>query len=459
MLWIYRILYIPLLLLAGPFYLRRMWKRGGYRKDFRNRLGLLSPPEPTDHRPRIWLQAVSVGEVLAAKPLIESLNAALDIDWVLTCTTSTAYGVAQRELHSSVSMIGYFPLDFWLFSRLAWNRIQPDLALLMESELWPEHLQQAKRRQVPVILVNARLSDRSFRRYRKLRWGAQRLATRHLHSVLSGSEQDATRFREIDPNLRVTPGGNLKLTAAPLSVPPPEKKESLLGRIFGATHQGKPVLIGASTWPGEELFLLDLLQRTFDQGSPFRLILVPRHAERGDEIATLLEQRKWAFSWRSRNLPSSGPTPDTAIHLADTTGELKQLLTVCDVAFIGKSLPPHHEGQTPVEAALQGIPAVYGPGMENFREICAALESAGAALACQSVAQTAERLIELLSDPQRRAEVKKAASVWSESNRGGLRKTTEEVLSILRCSRKPGSYPDQSPPHSCGPEERSERSC
>lgn len=459
MLWFYRILFLPLLLAVGPFYLRRMWRRGGYRKGFVERFGKIGPTPPSHSRHRIWLQAVSVGEVLAAKSLIESLNKKAEIDWILTCTTSTGYAVAQKELASMVYTVGYFPLDFWWFSRAAWKRIQPDLAILMESELWPEHLHQAKRHQTPVVLVNARLSDRSFRRYRRFRWLTRAMATRHLDLVLAGSEEDAERFRELDTGLKVISGGNLKLVSAPLSGLEPSALEAVLGSLFDPDLKETPVLIGASTWPGEELFLLELQDQAQRDGSPFRLMLVPRHAERALEIATLLEERNRPFTWRSRNLPASGPAPRTAIHLADTTGELKQLLTLADVAFIGKSLPPHTQGQTPVEAALQGVPLVYGPGMDNFREICASLERAGATMKCRNREDAAAMLVDLLFNTRKREEQKKAASDWRESNRGGLTKTTDQILNILQCSRRRGSCDAQSPPRQCEPEEQRGRSC
>ncbi|MEI6861236.1 MAG: glycosyltransferase N-terminal domain-containing protein, partial [Verrucomicrobiota bacterium] len=161
MIWLYRLLFPPVLLFAAPYYLWRMRRRGGYRRHFTQRLGATpSLPPKTPGVPRIWLQAVSVGEMLALGPLLEGLRAAGG-EIYLTTTTSTGYAEARNRYTPLVLALGYFPADIWPFSRRAWDAVQPDLVVLMESERWPEHLAQARGRGVPVVCVNARLSDRS----------------------------------------------------------------------------------------------------------------------------------------------------------------------------------------------------------------------------------------------------------------------------------------------------------
>ena len=158
MIWIYRVLFLPLLLVTLPYYLRRMLKRGGYARDFHHRLGFLDRvPAKTAGVKRIWIQAVSVGELLAAAPLLESLQGDAGIEVVLTTTTSTGYTLARERYNDLAAALGVFPLDFWPCSSLAWRRVDPDLVILLEGELWPEHLHQARVRDVPVLLVNARL--------------------------------------------------------------------------------------------------------------------------------------------------------------------------------------------------------------------------------------------------------------------------------------------------------------
>src|ERR1051325_6633028 len=164
MLWFYRLFFPPALLLLAPRYLRRMWRRGGYRENFSHRFGAHPQlPKRSASVPRVWLQAVSVGEMLAIAPLLEALHRD-GVEIYLTTTTSTGHKLASERYGKLIIGLGYFPIDWWLFSVRAWRRIAPDLVILTEGERWPEHMRQAARRNVRVLCINARLSDRSFRR-------------------------------------------------------------------------------------------------------------------------------------------------------------------------------------------------------------------------------------------------------------------------------------------------------
>jgi 3-deoxy-D-manno-octulosonic-acid transferase len=168
MLWVYRLLFAPVLAVLGPAYLLRMRRRGGYGTDFSHRFGSYPPlPAKRPSRPRVWLQAVSVGEMLAVGPLVEALHRS-GIEVFLTTTTSTGYRLARERYGACTLGIGYFPLDWWPFAARAWRRVQPDVLILAEGERWPEALWQASRRGVPVLNINARISDRSFSRMTRL---------------------------------------------------------------------------------------------------------------------------------------------------------------------------------------------------------------------------------------------------------------------------------------------------
>ena len=184
MLWLYRIIFFPALFVLGPRYLLRMKRRGGYREKFSHRFGSHKGlPEKRPGVRRIWLQAVSVGEVLAIAPLIDGLVKNGEVEIYLTTTTSTGFRVADDRYYGLVLGPGYFPIDWWLFSRAAWNRIQPDLVILTEGERWPEHIHQAQVRGVPVISINARMSDKSYKRLRQFGFAA-RMVLRGITHVL-----------------------------------------------------------------------------------------------------------------------------------------------------------------------------------------------------------------------------------------------------------------------------------
>ncbi|MFP4673360.1 MAG: 3-deoxy-D-manno-octulosonic acid transferase [Opitutales bacterium] len=433
MIWLYRLLYLPVFFVASPYYLFRMWRRGGYLKDFPHRLGLLPRlPPPPPGKKRIWLQAVSVGEVFAVGPLIEALQAGGEAEIVLTTTTSTGYAEARKRYENLVHSIGIFPLDFWLFSRTAWSRIQPDAAILTESELWPEHLHQAQKRGIPTFLVNARISDVSYRRYRKVS-GAAECLLQKLEHAFAASDQDRARLVELGLDKdRILSTGSIKFdvhVGSPLSNNEKEALRKSLG--FEPDESGKPpfILLGSSTWPGEETALLRTQDRLLKSGIDCRLLLVPRHAERGPELVRLLESQTRPWRQRSRNMQPSGPV---SIHLADTTGELARLSQTADLAFIGKSLPPNEGGQTPIEAAGLGIPVLMGPNMSNFKAVAESLVHNGAAKTVKDGDELENLTLTLAMAPETRAEMSEAGRNWHEKNRGSSQRIAEVILENLK---------------------------
>ena len=431
MIWLYRLLFLPALLCSLPYYAWRMWRRGGYRHDFHHRFGLIDrpPPKPSGVR-RLWVQAVSVGEAQALAPLLTQLRRP-DREIVLTTTTSTAYHIVREKYARDVLKTGIFPLDFWPFSRNAWRRLDPDLAILMEAELWPEHLVQARARGVPVALINARISDRSFRRYRQFPAFA-RWMFGNLRLILCATPSDHDRFVALgaDPaRTRLT--GSLKSDVSVPAFLNPAERAALreeLGFVSDAIRGQPLVLLGSSTWPGEEALLLETLRVALAAGLDARLLLVPRHAERRREIIALLE--KQSLPWHARSVSVRPPQP-VKIYLADTTGELLRLTQAADLAFIGKSLPPHEGGQTPIEAAALGVPLVYGPNMSNFKDIARALEETGAALRVNDAPAAQAALLALLQDPVRRAQMSAAARDWHAASQGATQRTAAALAELL----------------------------
>lgn len=413
------------MLLASPYYLRRMFKRGGYGRNFMQRFGRV-PALPVK-RPgvrRLWLQAVSVGEMLAIAPLLEALRQQPNLEVYLTTTTSTGYKIALERYGSHTIGIGYFPVDAWLFSSRAWKQVQPDLVVLTEGERWPEHIRQASARSVPVVCVNARMSDRGYRRMRRFRSAVLSLFG-GITRWLPCSQQDAERLIELGfPRERIVTTGNIKLdlTIAPLS---DEERATLLGELgFPATGA---VLLGSSTWPGEEAALLAAYRSLLASGRQASLLIVPRHAERRAEVDTLLRESGLSFHFRSRG---TAPGP-VQVCVADTTGELRRLTQLADLVFVGKSLPPHHEGQTPVEAAALGKPLLFGPDMSNFREISRQLSGLGAARVVRDAGELSVAVSDLLSSPEARGSMAAAAKGWHAANQGALKRTIAQLLADL----------------------------
>lgn len=430
MIWFYRLIYLPGLLIALPYYIFRMWRRGSYRKSFQHRFGRFHRMEPIiQGKKRIWLQAVSVGEVLAIGPLIDALQNDPSVEIVLTTTTSTGYTEARKRYTDSVKRIGIFPLDFWIFSRTAWSRIQPSAVILTESELWPEHLHQARKRRVPAYLVNARISDTSFGRYQQVPTLARRMLKK-FRGIYAASELDRSRLLKLgSPEERIHSTGSIKFDVT-IGERCTEAEQLDLRKDLGFEPENDRlfVLLGSSTWPGEEAALIESQRAAIAAGIDCRLLLVPRHAERAPELVHLLKAQD--LPWHQRSTEREAPA-ELRIHLADTTGELTRLTQAADLAFVGKSLAPNEGGQTPIEAAGLGVPILMGTHMNNFKDVAKSLVRAGAALQIGSAHELTEKVLVLAKDESLRAKMQQAGLEWHRSNRGSSQRIAEQILKDL----------------------------
>jgi 3-deoxy-D-manno-octulosonic-acid transferase len=454
MIWVYRILFFPALFFMLPYYLLRMWRRGGYGSGFSQRFGAVTlPPKGAVTLPpgsavkvsgtagggrkkRVWLQAVSVGEMQAIAPLLQALRARGDVEVYLTTTTSTGHRIAL-ERYGEISRsglvlgVGYFPLDWWLFSARAWRRVQPDLVILMEGERWPEHIAQARKRGVPVLAVNARLSDRSYSRLWAWRRAAMPLLRRGITRVLACSEVDAKRFRELGFAAgQVVVTGNIKWDVAIASLGAEER--AALRRETGLGADARElIMLGSSTWPGEEEACVAALRAVRAAGVPARLLLVPRHVERRGEVQALLERvaAPAGLRWHFRSRGAASGLVDVAV--GDTTGELRKFTQLADLVFVGKSLGANTEGQTPVEAAVLGRAILFGPGMTNFREISARLVRAGAAIVVQNGVELSAAAVRVLGDAALREKMMVASDACRRGNQGAVARTVGIVMEML----------------------------
>ena len=294
------------------------------------------------------------------------------------------------------------------------------------TELWPEHMQQALNSNTPMVLVNGRMSDSSFRYARPLAF-MFRGHIRSINRVLAISEHDAQRFEAIGvERSKMVVTGNLKLDVSigdRLSQSDRAAMKTRLGLDEGF------VLLGSSTWPGEEVALLETFKHLRKKLPDCRLMLVPRHAERRGEVRTLLESSAAGFNWHFKS--EGDPDGDVDILVGDTSGELRVLTQLADLAFIGKSLPPHKEGQTPIECGLLGVPMVFGPGMNNFLSIREGLLESGSAEELPDEEALQSRLVALALDEEARESQKRNQEVWAKNSRGALERTVEEIDKLL----------------------------
>ena len=415
-----------------PYFLGRMLRRGGYSKGWPQRFGFFKklPQQSAPYlKKRIWIQAVSVGEVLAMEPLIQKLNASKNADIILTTTTSTGYQEALRRYGDSILSVGLFPLDLLPCSALAWRRIKPDLIVLAEGELWPEHIHRAQSQDVPIFLVNGRLSDKTFIRFKYLPVATRWLLSK-INALYCSSKQDFERFKILGV-LPKTSVGNLKLDV-PLNdfIPKEARVEKLEAIGFRqVSSEVSFILIGASTWEGEELLLLKIQNQLLKAGIDCHLILVPRHAERSASIKKLLQAQPLDWNCASSEL---APYQPVKIHLSDTTGHLKELLALGDIAFIGKSFDPHKGGQTPIESAGLGIPSIFGPNMSNFKSITRELIQAGASIEVPSEAMLSAEILKLAKNPSERMAMSEAGRMWIDQNKGISKLIAEAIFKALR---------------------------
>ncbi|MDR3143339.1 MAG: hypothetical protein LBT57_00570 [Puniceicoccales bacterium] len=425
MIFVYRLLYPLLWCLSMPYFLLRRLKRRGYGRRCWQRWGCYekSLSEKSSDKRRIWFQAVSIGELKAIDPLLRHLARDPRLEIFLSISSSSAYRMVERDYASLLLGYAWFPWDFFPVMSAAWAYIRPDLAILSEEELWPEFLTQAEQHRVPVFLVNGRLSERSCRRYRYFPFWSRWL-WRHLSWIALPSPAEAKKFKDLGaPEGLLTVIGNLK---GDRLAPSLSQEGCLLLRKELGFAPNDLVLIGLSTWPGEEALLLEWLGRLRREEPmlSLRLLLVPRHAERGREIAKLLQRS--SFSWYRR---SEGPGLAGAdVGLVDTTGELEQLALVGDLAFIGKSLCRHRGGQNPLDAAFAGLPMVYGPHMDNFRTLSAALEREGVAWGVHDPEEVFERLRWLLKNPALRREISSRLRRWTSRQAGATERVLEKIL-------------------------------
>ena len=398
-------LYRLALLLAAPLIpLRLLWRgrrERGYWQHWGERLAL--GPAPVTGV--LWIHAVSVGEMRAAQPLVNALRAVHpDVAVLLTCMTPTGRATAEA-LYGDFARIVYLPYDYAGSMRRFMRRVRPRVGILMETELWPNLIHAAARAGVPLVLANARLSERSARGYARLP-ALTRACLARVAVVAAQTEADAERLEKLGA-ASVHVAGNLKFDIAP----PAAQLE--LGAAWKAKWGQRPVLLAASTREGEEALLL----RAFAETAPadVLLVLVPRHPQRFNEVAGLIEAAGLAYQRRSMLDGELGP--QTRVLLGDSLGELFAYYAACDVAFVGGSLAPLG-GQNLIEPASVGRPVLVGPHTFNFEEATRLAIEAGAAVRVNDAADLLANAQKLLNDAPTRTRMGEAGLAFAACHRG-----------------------------------------
>lgn len=411
-----RLAYSLLWLVALPFVLLRLlWRarrQPGYLADIGQRMARFDGPAPLKS---IWLHAVSVGETRAAEPLVRALRARWpDHTIVLTQMTPTGRETAQALFGQDEGVrIVWLPYDLPFFARRFFAHFRPCIGIVMETELWPNTLLAARAAGVPVLLANARLSERSARRY--ARWPAlSALTVGALDAIGAQTTGDAERLRGIGAHsVEVT--GNVKF-----DIDPPAAQRTL-GEAFRAAFHGRPAILAASTRDGEEALILD----AFAQQAPVDvlLIIVPRHPQRFDEVAALVETRGLKLARRSRN---DAITADTRVWLGDSMGEMFAYYAAADAALIGGSWLPFG-GQNLIEACAIGTPALVGPHTYNFLQVAEQAVECGAAIRATDVAAGVQAALRLIADQDARERASQAGLTFTTAHRGA----TEHTLRMI----------------------------
>lgn len=416
-----RLLYSTIFYAAQPLvWARLLWRarrQPEYRQHIGERYGFC--PQRADG-PLIWLHAVSVGETRAAEPLIAALLAACpEHRLLLTHMTPTGRdtGRIYRERYPGRVLQAYLPYDLPDAAARFLSHFRPALGLFMETEIWPNLIAAAHARGVPLALVNARLSAKSQRGYRRFA-AITRPALAALDQVLAQTPDDAARLASVGARApKVT--GNLKFDVTP------DPARLARGTNWRAEIGGRPVWLAASTREGEEALVLDAFGRIETAGK--LLVLVPRHPQRFDEVAALVKAR--GFSTKRRSLEEF-PTADTEVWLGDSMGEMASYYAASDVALIGGSLLPFG-GQNLIEAAACGCPVLVGPHTFNFEQAAADAVSCGAAWRIADAAALTAAVGELLNTPETRIGMKEKAIAFSRTHQGATARTMALLEPLL----------------------------
>jgi 3-deoxy-D-manno-octulosonic-acid transferase len=431
--YLLNVAYAALLVLLSPVIVWQAVRSGKYRAGYGDKLLGLAPESPRDGRPCVWLHAVSVGEVnLLATTLAELRKRLPEWRLVISTTTSTGYALAVKKYGADHSVF-YCPLDFTWAVRRAMQRVRPDLLVLAELELWPNLIAAAKRAGAKVAIINGRLGEKSYRGYGRGKW----LVGPVLQQVdLVAAQDDATLGRFLDlgakPQAAVVTG-SLKYDGAETNRDNPRTTALRTLAQFEPNHV---VWLAGSTQAPEEQIAIDIFQRLAPEFSQIRLVLVPRHAERFDEVASQLAA--CGLAWRRRSELPSENSPH--VILVDTIGELGAWWGAAQIGFVGGSFGDRG-GQNMIEPAAYGVATCFGPNTWNFRDIVSVLLSAQGAEVVEDAPALEAFVRRALTDPAYATELGARAQALVRTQLGATRRTVDLLEQLLGNAQQGAAQP------------------
>jgi 3-deoxy-D-manno-octulosonic-acid transferase len=429
--WLLNVAYFALLAALSPMLLWRIVVRGKYRTGWREKL-LGQVQRRAGDRPCLWFHAVSVGEVLQLEPVLKELRIRLPaVEFVISTTTPTGRSVAEAKFPRD--SVCYFPLDFSWAVREAVARLRPTAIILVELELWPNFMLHAHRSGIPVALINGRLSEHSLRGYRRLRPLVARLLG-SLHAVAVQNRTYAERFLELGASpQRLSITGSIKFDRVESNRRNPKTLE--LRAAFGI-GESEPVFVAGSTQESEEAAAIEAYLTVRASFPALRLILVPRHKERFEDVARLVESRGLPLCRRSSASNAALRHNSRAVLLLDSLGELSACWGLADVAFVGGSLT-NRGGQNMIEPAGYGAAVLFGPNTHNFRDVVERLLSADAARVVQNGGELTATLADCLSHPERARAQGARAQQLVLTQQGATQRTIDILTSLPGVSALP----------------------
>lgn len=428
---VYNIIFSIFFVLSSPYYFLRMWRRGKWQTGFWQRFGMYDAKlkQAITNRHVLWMHAVSVGEVNLCTQLIRALEPRMpNLKIVVSTTTSTGMERLRNNLPSHISKI-YYPIDRRRYVARAMATIHPEAIVLIEAEIWPNFIWRARDRGTPLFLVNARLSERSLRGYRRFR-----LLFRPLFAAFTGvgaqNSEDAERLRDLGCRPEaIHVVGNLKFDAAKLEERRLLNVPEMLAQI--GVPPGALVLVGGSTHDGEEVLLAEICRRLRKQFPELFLVLVPRHFERSKDVGRQLHKRGIRLVYRSEILPRTRFEPgELDCLLVNTTGELKLFYEHASLVFVGKSITARG-GQNPIEPGALGKAMVFGPNMQNFLDVVRSFLAENGAVQVRDARELEQVLGELLGDPARREQIGRNALGVVRQNLGAIERTVNMIVQRL----------------------------